>query len=248
MTTMNTREEILAVLDRGAEDGVLPMLDNPYVYLAATRLVLYRSKTDWAAVFEVFGFAPRAGLPDLSVWTFASRLRDCNPPEKYRSLDAYRSYLVQHPNDESRFFHPIEASGWQDPANEALAGESSTQIVVRGESVPLPTIDDLARSGVIPARPPRISVAEVCRFLAETRRERVLGFEGERRVSVPTELDEILCLNEWTHPDLAAGERPSEIESVQQIAEVLSSGDRSSYRPTTEPNTHWSYWPDGGRS
>jgi hypothetical protein len=244
---MNTPEEILAILDRGAEDGVFPMLDNPYVYLAATRLTLYRSQTDWALAFEVFGFSPRAGLPDLSIWTFASRLRDRNPPEKYRSLDAYQSYLEQHPNDESRFFHPVEPSDWQDPANDALVAECATALMVRGETVRLPTIAELAQRGVLPSRPPRILVREACRFLAETRREQVLGTEIERRVSVPSELDEFLRLDAWTHPDLAAGERPSEIESFRQIADVLVSGNPTSYRSTTEPNTHWSNWPDSGR-
>jgi hypothetical protein len=59
------------------------MLDNGYVYLAATRLSLYRSATDWAIVIEVFGFSPRAGLPDTHIYTFASRLHDRDPPEGY---------------------------------------------------------------------------------------------------------------------------------------------------------------------
>lgn len=245
---MNSTKEILAILDRGAEDGVFPMLDNPYVYLAATRLTLYRSQIDWALVFEIFGFSPRAGLPDLSIWTFASRLRDRNSAEKYRSPDAYQSYLVQHPNDESRFFHPIEPSGWQDPANDTLVAEGATELMVRGEAVRLPTIAELAQRGVIPSRPPRILVREACRFLAETRREHILGTENERRVSVPSELDEFLRLDAWTHPDLAGGERPSKSESFRQIVDVLVSGNPTSYRPTTEANTHWSNWPDGGRS
>jgi hypothetical protein len=245
---VNRPEEILAILDRGAEDGVFPMLDNPYVYLAATRLTLYRSQADWALVFEVFGFAPRAGLPDLSIWTFASRLRDRNPPEKYRSPEAYQGYLAQHPNDESRFFHPIAPSGWEDPANGALVANSATGVVVRGEVVPLPTSDDLVRHNVRPSRPTRISVVELCRFLAETRRESVLGTEEERRISVPTELDEILRLDEWTHPDLAAGERPSAMGSLQQLAGILAFGPGAGYHPATRPNTHWSNWPDGGRS
>ncbi len=69
-------EEILAILDRCCDAFTFPMLDNGYVYLAATRLSLYRSATDWAIVIEVFGFSPRSGLPDTHVQTFASRLHD----------------------------------------------------------------------------------------------------------------------------------------------------------------------------
>jgi hypothetical protein len=57
-------KEILSILDRCCDAFTFPMLDNGYVYLAATRLSVYRSTTDWAMAFEVFGFSPRAGLPD----------------------------------------------------------------------------------------------------------------------------------------------------------------------------------------
>ena len=50
------------------------MLDNGYVYLAATRLSLHRSAADWALVFEIFGHSPRGLTPDLSIWSFGSRL------------------------------------------------------------------------------------------------------------------------------------------------------------------------------
>ena len=54
-------EEILSILDRCCDAFTFPMLDNGYVYLAATQLSLYRSTMDWAVVIEVFGFSPRAG-------------------------------------------------------------------------------------------------------------------------------------------------------------------------------------------
>lgn len=245
--TVNTPDEILALLDRGAEDGVFPTLDHPYVYLAATRLTLFRSRSDWAMVFEVFGFSPRAGLPDLGIWTFSSRLRDRNPAEKYPTPEAYQRYLTQHPHDESRFFYPVEQTDWQDPTNGALVAEGGTELILRGEAVRLPTLEELRASGVRPSRPPRVRVFELCRFLAETRRERVLATEAERRVSVPAELEEILRLEEWNHPDLVNEELPSGSETFQQLAAVLSSGDVAAYAPRDAPNTHWSNWPDGGR-
>ncbi len=58
---------ILAILDACAESSTFPMLDNGYVYLSATRLSLHRSMANWAIVIEVFGFSPRAGLPDLHI-------------------------------------------------------------------------------------------------------------------------------------------------------------------------------------
>jgi len=244
---VHTPEEILALLDRGAEDGVLPMLDNPYVYLAATRLALFRSESDWAMVFEIFGFSPRAGLPDLGIWTFASRLRARNPPEKYPTPEAYQRYLAKHQHHEPRFFYPVEQTDWQDPTNDAMVAEGATELVLRGEAVRLPTLEELRASGVRPSRPPRVRVFELSRYLAETRRERVLATEEERRVCVPAELEEILRLEEWNHPDLVNEELPSGSETFQQLARVLASGDVAGYGPSDAPNTHWSNWPDGGR-
>ncbi|GAB3848261.1 hypothetical protein GCM10028822_10860 [Hymenobacter terrigena] len=40
--------------------------------------------------------------------------------------------------------------------------------------------------------------------------------------------------------------RPSSYETWQQIAKVLATGDPRYYRPTLEPNTHWSNWPESG--
>jgi len=70
LAAVTSSEEVLRVLDEAAESYVLPMRDNGYVYLAATRMSLFVSPADWALVIEVFGFSPRSGLPDVGVWTF----------------------------------------------------------------------------------------------------------------------------------------------------------------------------------
>ena len=45
-------EQVLSVLDRCCRWLDFPMLNNGYIYLAATRLSLYRSDNDWALVEE----------------------------------------------------------------------------------------------------------------------------------------------------------------------------------------------------
>src|SRR5215471_3716415 len=100
-------DHILAVLDRCCDSFTFPMLDNGYVYLAATRLSLYRGASDWAMVIEVFGFSPRAGLPDTHIHTCASTLYNRDAPENYVTRDAYQRYLANNPNNGSRFVYPI---------------------------------------------------------------------------------------------------------------------------------------------
>jgi hypothetical protein len=238
---------ILAILDACCHNATFPMLDNGYVYLAASRLSLHRSTTDWALVIEVFGFSPRAGSPDLHVYTFASRLYARNTPAQYISQDAYERYLANNPHNESRFFFPIDDDAWQERENSELVAADATIVPVRGHSILLPSIDAYAHYGIELEESPRVQVFELCRFLAATQREAVLATPSERRVSVLPELREILVLDHWRHPDLLEDELPSRVRTFQQLSEVLASGDIGRYHADEQPNTHWSNWPEGGR-
>jgi hypothetical protein len=235
--------EILDVLDANTHVFSFPMLDNGYVYLAATRLALYRSTNDWAMVIQVFGYSPRAQVPDLHVHTFASRLHERDPESAYVTRASYENYLTQHPHDEHRFVFPIADGEWVDIEDVAV---DATSVTLRGEQLALPPMSAYEEHGIELKRPPRIAVFELCRYLADAYRERVLATPEERRVSVPPELDELMVLDDWCHPDVVIGELPSDTETFRQLATVLETGDASGYQPTHAPNTHWRHWPDGG--
>ena len=238
-------DQILEILDRCCESFTFPMLDNGYVYLAATRLSLYFSPSDWAFVIEVFGFSPRAGSPDVNVCTFASHLHARNPPEQYVTGEAHRRYIENNPHNESRFFFPLDDQ-WQDDEDTELVSEDATEVLVRNRPVRLPAVNEYATHGIMLEEVPRIRVFELCRFLAEEHRDLVLATPSEQRVNVLPELNQILQLEEWRHPDLLRGERPSTSVTFQMLAKVLTTGDGSLYQPTEAPNTHWGYWPDAG--
>lgn len=242
------RDAILSVLDQCCDSFTFPMLDNGYVYLAATRLSLYRSTEDWALVIEVFGFSPRAGLPDTHLHTFASRLHDSDDPNRYRSPEAYQTYLTNNPHNDSRFVYPVAEGTWQDRDDLEFVAPDAREIVVRGKPRQIPDVDDFAQYRLQLEQPPRVQVFELCRVLAATMREDVLATAFERRVSVMPAMTQILQLEEWHHPNVVdAKDRPSGSPTFQQLAQVLATGDVSSYRPARPPNTHWSNWPEGGR-
>lgn len=247
MATQHDPEFILSILDQCCEAYTFPMLDNGYVYLAATRLALFRSSDDWALVIEVFGFSPRAGLPDTHIATFASRLHNRDRPERYVSHEAYEAYLDNNPHNESRFVHPMQEGKWQDEEDSEFVALDAREVVVRGESVSVPSLEEYARAGIELEEAPRVQVFELCRSLAAVERDRVLATPDEQRVSVRPEMKKILQLDEWHHPDVCGDDRPSTSETFRQLAQVLATGDRDNYRPTQPPNTHWSNWPEGGR-
>lgn len=232
--------DILNVLDRCCAAFTFPMLDNGYVYLAATRLSLHRSDEDWAMVIEVFGFSPRAGLPDTFIHTFASRLRDRARPERFVTRQAYEKYLAANPNNESRTVFPIQPGDWQSPDSDEFVSEHVTHVAVRGRAIAVPPAAEYERHGIALADAPRMQIFELCRYLAAVARDEVLATPAERRGSVLSEMKQLLQLEEWNHPNVVDDhERPSGSVTFQQLARVLETGDTSLYRPTLAPNTHW---------
>jgi hypothetical protein len=222
------------------------MLDNGYVYLAASRLTLYRSELDWAMVIEIFGFSPRSGAPDVTVQTFASRLYNRDPSENYVSDAAYKRYLKENAHNESRSYFPIDGDSWQDVEDDELVAAQTQQIDLRGEPIVIPSADQFEELGIALAMAPRVQVFELCRALAATHRNLVLAAPAERRTSVLPGLPQIMELNDWHHPDLAAGEKASDSTTFQQLAMVLETGKSSQYQPSLPGNTHWRNWPTGG--
>jgi hypothetical protein len=236
--------QILAILDRCCDAFTFPMLDNGYVYLAATRLSLFRSSEDWAMVIEVFGFSPRSGLPDTCIHTFASTIHRRKTAQDYVSQEAYQRYLANHPNNASHFVFPIEEGDWME--GEEVA-DGATGLALRGRHIPMPDQAAYRRAGVTLGDPPHVQIFELCRVLAHEARDAVLATTDERRVNVPAELQLLLTLDAWAHPDVVdETKRPSGSATFQQLARVLVSGDISEYRPAEAPNTHWSNWPEGG--
>lgn len=241
----NSRQ-ILKILDDCCKAFTFPAMDNGYVYLAANRLTLFRSEMEWAIVIEVFGFSPRAGLPDTSVYTFGSTLNNRKTPEQYVNRKAFENYLKNNPNNEFYSAYPIAEGSWQDSTNFEMLAEDATELKLRDEVLSLPSIDIYKTHGIDLQEQGGPRVFELCRFLATTQRERVLGTPQERRTNVLPELQQILQLEEWEHPDIIASQLASGTEAFQQLSEVIVTGDLARYRPSHPPNTHWKNWPEGG--
>jgi hypothetical protein len=220
------------------------MLDNGYVYLAATRLTAFRSNQDWAITIEVFGFSPRSGYPDLDIRTFGSKLANRKSPKDYVNRDFYERYLVEHKFDESHYVYPIGEDDWID---EEFVAADAREIRLRDRAFPLPSLNDYENFGINLGAPPRVQIFELCRYVAGLKRSDILATVEELRVNVPPEMQQVLQLDEWNHPDVCNETcRPSGSETFRQIAEVLVTGDAEAYCPTQPANTHWLNWPDGG--
>lgn len=244
---MDTAIDILAVLDRCCESSEFPMMDNGYVYLAANRLTLFRSDQDWGLVIEVFGYSVRAGLPDLFLYVFGSDVRGRPGPDAYVTHDAWQTAMADSPFHWHRALHPITSDAWIDE-EDAMVAQTGTPLVVRGEAVEIPGGAGAYRDvGVELEEPPDVLVHEVCRWLAAGHRDKVLAMSDELAACFGSDLEPILQLDAWHHPDVVDdSQRPSGSACFQMLARVLETGDVRAYAPANPPNTHWSNWPDGG--
>lgn len=221
------------------------MLDNGYVYLAATRLCVYRSQAEWAITIEVFGFSPRAGYPNLSVVTVGSTIRQTSTAADFVSDDAWRGFLAASPNWANSFFYPVEGQ-WLDDEYSEIVDASATSLLLRGREVALPSAADYAAAGVILSDAGTVFAFEACRALAYLHRDKVLATDGERRSNLPLCMARLMLLDDWRHPNLVDPDQmPSGSVTFRRIADMIVQGAADTC-PTQEGNTHWSNWPDGG--
>ncbi|MEN7344205.1 MAG: hypothetical protein AAAFM81_14740, partial [Pseudomonadota bacterium] len=242
-----SENDILQTLDACAEAFTFPMLDNGYVYLAATRLAAFRSADDWHITIEVFGFSPRAGVPDTCVYNFGSNLNNRQRREDFVSADAYNEYLRLNPNNEMQFFMPFDDDDWIDTQDGEVVAANTKSLSVRGQTVYVPDLSHYRESGIDLSRPSEVQIFELCRALAASHRDLVLASKAERERMIPQGAEMLLLLDDWHHPDVIdLDSKPSGNETFQQIARVLTERDPGCYAPTQPSNTHWSNWPDGG--
>ncbi len=230
-----TREEIHAQLDRCAENYAFPMLDNGYAYPADVRLTAYRDDARWALIIETLDQSPRGGghggTRDV-IHVFGN----CIEGEPGPANDDFLSRTADPPDGPIYF----EDCDWH------LLRDQGT-VMVGDRALPFDLRPDaLKRKGIIPAEEGYLSAIDLLRSLLPEHRELFLASEGEKRRRIPVDLSAFLQLEEWHHPDLAGGELPSGNETFQMLADAMVSGDRTRYRPTKAPNTHWRNWPDGG--
>ena len=241
-------------------------MDHGYVYLADTRLSAYGNRKCWAVIIEILGYNPRAtgyeGFAD-ALYCFGNCLKG-QPPglsdvgSVYTASDGPNGPLFSQGNDLNTDAESVRIRGVVVPINRDPVFLASKRIGPRYEAEHLKAYamrqkGPLRKNLLDAARP--IEDAEgaeefrgqdLLRSLVPEHRNMLLATDGELSQRLSVELPLLLRLDQWHHPDVSAGEMPSKSEAFKMIAEVLATGDASRYKPTQEPNTHWSNWPMGG--
>jgi hypothetical protein len=229
-----TVAEILAQLDESASQFTFPMLDNGYIYPADVRMSIYRDTSDWLMVIEHLGVNPRT----LSYGSF----QNC--------LHLYGSRLHRPAGTANEDFlepvHPCPDDWIFTEEFEWYIRDGASAVMIRDQRVTFDLSDEnLKRKGIDVSDSPKDAVA-VMRSLLPEHRNLLLASDEELAMRNPQNIPLWLRLDEWNHPDLCRGEKPSGSETFEMLAEAITSGDKTVYRPSKAPNTHWKNWPEGG--
>lgn len=215
-----TAEDILQQLDRSAAEFRFPGFNNMNYHLGAARLSAFRNSRQWALIVEEVCWWPGAGGIVQNLSAFGNGL-------KAEEL-AFPGQSGWQPGQIYWPFSSVECGFDED-------GELSYgQVKVRGEAVSLEAKDP-------PPEVPERGFAILVQ-LVELDRNRLLCTHQELRRIVPAELELLVQLDQWQHPDVYLGELPGQNESFRNLAEVLASGELSRWRPPARPNVDWRLW------
>lgn len=224
-------KEILDQLDQCNADFAFPMLDNGYVYPITQRLNCYGDSSRWAIIIEAVGYSVRGG--------------DHNGA--HSSLHVYGNCLDRKPGLIDGDFLHMTGDGPEGPTfDDWYVRPEAETITLRGEVVPFDLSESAREARGITMVEDKLTATDLFRSLLPEHREKFLATEEELRQRIPDGLPLLLRLDDWYHPDVVCGEKPSENETFQLIGKVLAKRDASLYAPTKQPNTHWKNWPNGG--
>lgn len=260
--------------DAGVDHGVwFPDFEHAYYYHVDARLNVYADHERWAIIIEQLAVNPRAGWPD-SISTTLYYHGNCVVIREDSGWHdkPLRSVCVVANGRSGPLFTEQETINLDardvtireqvfpictDHAHYA-ACEVDVEVLQHSDIDrwirELASIDDakLVAKKIKEYEERRADVGQfrlqpwhLLRAMPLEHRDHLLATEHERRQGLPEGIPLLLQLRDWKHPDLWAGERPSDSLSFRMIAEVIADRDPSRYKPVSG-NVHWFNWPRSG--
>lgn len=217
-----TSQSILDLLDESAREFRFPGFDNMNYYLGTARINAFRSPQNWAVVLEEILWWPAAEGIQQELFVFGTGLPESELA--FPGQPKWQQGLIYWPHS------PLECR-FEDDGELSLEGLS-----IRGQAIELKA-EQIAAQPEVPERGFAIMV-----HLIERYRELLMCSPDELRRVVPPELELLVQLDQWQHPQVYAGELPSQNLTFQNLAQLLASGDLSQFRPTGEGNVDWRRW------
>ena len=232
---MIDREEILYQLDTEAESYVFPMLDNGYYYHGDQKLTIFRDQERWAILLEVLAFNNHESSIN-GITTIANVFGNC--------LTGWND------NDNFNYFasdNGVDTFLYDETKYVPYLNDKASSIKVRDTIIPIQF--DKAHylgKGINLEFENKVTPWEFLRGLIPKQSNLFWLTRQEISKKIPLDLPEFMMLSNWHHPDLVSAEKPSNMETFQQLADVIVTGDKTLYNTSEINNTHWANWPEGG--
>lgn len=223
-------------------------LEHGYCETAGSRIHLYADAERWAIVFEKSGYQNRGTSAEIEL-NYVGNCIDYpidKYPERNYITNSSRIILI-----EPAEFDRIENKDGEDMETFEFIGQHIKEIKIRDNFIPFDNdFKNYKQAGITIAddnNPKKlISFANLIRYLNETNPELISATEDEIKKHIPTDLPKILTIDEFHFTSrYETANPPSSQETYQLIARILVTKDTALWKPTQQPNNHWSNWESG---
>lgn len=208
-------------------DYYFPMLDRDDRILSDTRLTAFRGTDEWLIAFELVSLFYSQGWFVNDVYAYGNQI----PKTGYVFSKA--------------ILEPAPGKPCWDPETGDLLDIWDFAVLINGQEHHFsPSREDYIRAGIDPEAewPAELKMLRLLCFLMP---EAFFLSDEEllTECNSPSRPPRFLQLADWWHPDVAAGELPSQNPCLRSLARALAYNDPALYIcPQDKVNTHWSHW------
>ncbi len=223
-------------------------LEHGYCETAGNRIHLYADSTRWIVVFEKSGYQNRGTSAEIEL----DYIGNCvdYPVDKYPE----RNYITNANNIiliDPTEFERIENKDGEEMETFELIGQNIKEIKIRDNGVKFDNDHKNYEKLGIDIRDydnPKnlIGFGDFIRYLHETNPSLISATEEEIRKHIPKDIPKLMTIDEFhfvspydkTNP-------PSQQETYQLIAKILTTKNITNWKPTQKPNNSWKNWESG---
>ena len=223
-------------------------LEHGYCETAGSRIHLYADATRWIVVFEKSGYQNRGTAAEIEL-NYAGNCIDYpidTYPEQNYITNTSRIILID-PTE----FERIENKEGAEMETFELISPDIAKIKIRDKLVPFDNNYNNYEKVGIKIRdednPQKlIGFGDLIRYLNETDPALISATEDEIRKYIPKDIPKLMTIEAFHF--VSAYEKtnpPSQQETYQLIAKVLTTRDTTNWQPTQQPNNSWKNWESG---
>lgn len=218
----------------------IPDLGDGYFNLGLSRISLYGNKENHVIVFEKTGYHNRKRAIVITLHYFGNCLQ--NMPIVANGRYVSNTDYIDLFSEEN--FELIEE-------DFELLSPAVDSIIIRGKKLKVSQdINDYIKLGIevdtLDNPKKLIDFISFMRYNCEIYPELFRATEKEKREKIPDSLTHIMVINDWYHEYYTKSDDFLSSETMKLLIEVIENEDTTLWKPTQEPNNHWSNWLDSG--